>query len=347
MERQKFNPLENPKKPSTDSLPKRYAVTGAGGFIGSRLVSYLRSYGHEVLATVREQSANETLRSAGADVRVADVTDMSQLVDAFNGADGVFHLAALFNHPDKSWEDYRAVNVEGTLNVLRAAQEAGCQRVVHCSTVGVATEAHPPPYNEDTPYSPQPDDKYEVTKTEGEIAARQFAGENEISLAVIRPAQVYGPGDKSKSKFYKLVKKGVIVRPGKTKKHLIYIDDLCDAFLRAMTTEAADGEVFLIAGRQSTPLEELVTLAAFELGVPVPRIRLPAMPVVLACTVVEKICNLIGIKPFIFKRSMDFFTKSIECDTTKSQRLLGISNQMSVDDGVKNTVAWLQSQVLI
>jgi nucleoside-diphosphate-sugar epimerase len=324
-----------------------FAVTGAAGFVGGRLVSCLLANDYRVVAVTRDQISGEALKSLGADVRIADVREPEQLQQAFEGVDGVFHTAALFNHPDRTWDDYRDVNVTGTVNVLKTAQAAGVNKVVHTSTIGVATEAKPPPYDEETPYSPQPDDKYEVTKTEGEIAARAFADENGLRLTVIRPAQVYGPGDRSKAKFYKLVKKGVIVNPGDTHKHLIYIDDLCDAFLRAMHSEAADGEVFVIAGRNPTKLTRLVDLAATELGVPLPRVKLPAKPVVLACTAVEKICNSLRVKPIIFRRSMDFFTRSVTCDTSKAMQVLGFESQVPVADGVRNTVGWLRAQQLI
>jgi nucleoside-diphosphate-sugar epimerase len=324
-----------------------YAVTGAAGFVGGRLVSCLLDAGYSVVAVVRDQRSGEALKSRGADVRIADVRLPEQLEKAFKGVDGVFHVAALFNHPDHSWDDYRDVNVTGAVNVLRAAQKAGVEKVVHTSTIGVATEAKPPPYDEETPYSPQPDDKYEVSKAEGEIAVREFAEENNLRLTVIRPAQVYGPGDRSKAKFYKLVKKGVIVSPGNTQKHLVYVDDLCDAFLKAMRSVAADGEVFVIAGTQPTKLTQLVELAAAELGVPPPRVKLPAKPVVIACTVVEKICNGLRVKPIIFRRSMDFFTRTVVCDTTKAKRVLGFECQTAVPDGVRQTVSWLRLQELI
>jgi nucleoside-diphosphate-sugar epimerase len=324
-----------------------FGVTGAGGFVGGRLVSCLLARNYRVIAVTRDPDSGEVLKSLGAYVRVADVRVPEKLERAFEGVDGVFHTAALFNHPDHTWDDYRDVNVTGTLNVLRAAQTAGVKKVVHTSTIGVATEAKPPPYDEETPYSPQPDDKYEVTKTEGEIAARAYADENNLRLSVIRPAQVYGPGDRSKAKFYKLVKKGVIVSPGETQKHLIYIDDLCDAFLRAMNSEAADGEVFVIAGRNPTKLTRLVELAAAELDVPVPRLKLPAKPVVLACTLVENACNLLKVKPIIFRRSMDFFTRTVVCDTSKAAQVLGFESRVAVPDGVRNTVSWLRQQQLI
>lgn len=326
---------------------RSYAVTGAAGFVGRNLVRTLREDGCSVTAVLRTPQAAAELESMGATVRYADVTDPDALAAAFAGVDGVFHLAALFNDPDKSWDDYRAVNVAGTENVVRAAKRAGAGRVVHCSTVGVATEAHPPPYRESTPYSPQPDDKYEVTKAEGEQSAIRVAAEEGVDLAVIRPAQVYGPGDRSKAKFYKLVRKGVIVNPGRTLKHLIYIDDLCKAFLLAMERESAVGEVFLIAGREATPLTRLVAVAADAMGVPSPRWKLPAGPVVFASAAVEKLSNVVGIKPPIFKRSMDFFVRSVECDTTKARDVLRFEAETGVEEGVGATVGWLRSEGLI
>jgi len=326
---------------------RRFAVTGAGGFIGGQLTHRLLDSGCDVIAIVRNCEQAASLEAQGATVRIADVRDPSQIREAIRDVTGIFHLAALFNHPDRTWDDYRNVNVQGTLNVLKAAKEEGVKRIVHCSTVGVATEAEPPPYSEETPYSPQPDDKYEVTKCEGEKAARAYAEEHGLSLAVIRPAQVYGPGDLSKVKFYKLVKKGVIISPGKTRKHLIYIDDLCRAFELAMISPAAEGQVFLIAGEQSTALEDLVSTAARILQVPEPRFRLPAKPVTITCAAVEMICNAIGIRPIVFRRSMDFFTRTIECDTSKSRELLGFESEVSVTRGVEATVDWYRSEGLI
>jgi len=257
---------------------RRFAVTGAGGFIGGRLVRRLLDGGHEVVAIVSRPEQAGSLEARGAEVHVADVRDSLQVLKAVRGSTGVFHLAALYNHPDRSWDDYRAVNVQGTLNVLDAAKRAGVNRTVHCSTVGVATEVGPP-YSEETPYSPQPDDKYHVTKCEAEQAARAFAEEHSVSLSIIRPAQVYGPGDRSKAKFYRLVKKGIIVNPGNTRKHLIYIDDLCRAFELAMISPNADGQIFLIAGGQSIALKDLISMVARILQVQEPRLLVPAKPV--------------------------------------------------------------------
>jgi nucleoside-diphosphate-sugar epimerase len=327
--------------------PMRFAITGAAGFVGSRLSSFLLSEGHSVVAISREIGSCDDLQQEGAEFRVADVRIPEQIDQALEGVDGVYHIAALFNHPDRTWDDFRDVNVTGTVNVLRAAKRAGAKKVVHCSTVGVATEASPPPYNEIVPYSPQPNDKYEVSKAEGEIAALKFAAQNDLRLTVVRPAQIYGPGDSSKAKFYKLIKKGVIVNPGRTKKHLIYIDDLCKAFLMAMTSDQSDGEVFLIAGKRPVDLKDLIDIAARTLDVSPPKVKLPAKPVVLACAVVENLCNMLRVKPVVFRRSMDFFVKSVECDTSKSSEMLGFQSEVGVKDGIRYTVDWLRENQLI
>lgn len=336
-------------QPSQPERPEkeRFAVTGAAGFIGGRLVLKLLSSGHEVIAIVRDEDQAQALAERGAIVRVADVRDPQQLEEAMADATGVFHLAALFNHPDRTWDEYREVNVQGSLNVMAVAKKMGVRRVVYCSTVGVATEAQRPPYCEETPYSPQPDDKYEVTKCEAEQAVRAYAKDRGVSLVVIRPAQVYGPGDRSKVKFYKLVKKGVIVSPGSTRKHLIFIDDLCHAFELAMLKAEADGEVFLIAGKESTPLTRLVSIAAEALKVPYPRVSIPVMPVVMACAAVETISGILKIKPVIFVRSLDFFRRSVECQTRKATERLGFEAHTSVQQGVEATVDWYRRKQLI
>lgn len=325
----------------------RVAVTGALGFIGGWLCRHLSAAGFDVVGLVRS-AHGESTSTSGMERRIADITDPGALGAAFAGVDAVVHLAALFNNPKSSWDDYRAVNVQGTLNVLKAARAAGVRLVVHCSTVGVASGSGKLPYSVDTPYSTPDWDKYETTKREGEQAALAFHRETGYPVVVIRPAQVYGPGDRSKAKFYRMVKKGIIVNPGRTLKHLIHVDDLCRAFEAGITHPGAPGHVYIIAGADGpTPLKDLIRIAAAELGVRPPRIVIPALPVTLACTVTEAVCNLLSVKPILFRRSMDFFTKTVAFDTSKAEQDLGFTSRIDVPSGVKEVVAWYRSEGLV
>ena len=98
---------------------------------------------------------------------------------------------------------------------MEAAISNSVKKVIHCSTVGVAVGEGQMPFSEITPYSPPAWDKYETTKCDGEKLALEYNGNLGFKVTVLRPAQVYGPGDVSKAKFYRLVKKGIIINPGK------------------------------------------------------------------------------------------------------------------------------------
>ena len=326
----------------------KIAVTGASGFVGSRLSFYLHNRGHKMLTIVRSKEKSRFFEHADIATRICDVTDKQSLITAFSeDVEVVIHLAALFNNPEASWKKYRMVNEEGTRNVMEAAIASGVKRVIHCSTVGVATGYSKKPYTEQTPYSPPSWDKYEVTKCEGEKIALSYHKKGGCSVVIIRPSQVYGPGDKSKAKFYRLVKKGVLVNPGKTLKHLIFIDDLCNAFEILSSHEKAGGEIFIIGEKQAIALKDLISIVAGKLQVPSPKVFLPAFPITLLCSTTEIFCNFLRIKPPLFRRSMDFFTRSVEFDVSKAERIIGFKSQVDVTEGVARTAAWYQKNGLL
>jgi nucleoside-diphosphate-sugar epimerase len=327
-------------------ISMKIAVTGASGFIGTNLCSYLNEKGYEVIPLVFNSDKIQGTVIERLNYRLCDVTDARLLKEIFKKIDIVIHLAALFNNPEASWDDYYRVNLDGTRNVLEAAKERGVSRVIHCSTVGVAQDGKLP-YSEMTPYSPQHWDKYETTKCEGEKFALDFYRNEGLPIVVIRPAQVYGPGDYRKTKLYKMIKRGITVNPNKTLKHLIYVEDLCRALETAMFNEKAVGEVFIIAGEKATHLDKLVNLIAEELGVSPPKIKLPATPITWLFTGIENLCNLVRIKPPFFRRTMDFFTKSVEFDVSKAKEVLGFQARVDVKTGVAKTVAWYKETRLL
>jgi nucleoside-diphosphate-sugar epimerase len=328
----------------------KIAVTGATGFVGGKLIHFLADRGHAVTALARSEDKIEMAKTLAGDRKItwclSDVTDRPSLEAAFRGIETVIHLAALFNHPECSWDDYQRVNVEGTRNVFKAARDNGIKRIVHCSTIGVAS-AGQLPFSEATPYAPPIWDKYETTKCDAEKIAVDFMKDQNPEVVVIRPAQIYGPGDRNKAKFYRMVKKGVIVNPGKTMKHLIYIDDLCRAFALAAVEKKANGEIVIIGGKAPILLAELIKVVAKELNVAAPKIILPAWFMTLLCAVTESICNLIRIKPILFRRSMDFFRKTVAFDISKASRVLGFESEVSVEKGVQATADWYRQNRLI
>ena len=116
----------------------RYFVTGATGFLGGELIKQLIGRGHQVAALVRSPEKAALLSILGVDLHVGDITDRGTLRAPMEGVDGVFHTAAWYKIGARHGaERAEPVNVQGTRNVLEAARDAGVQKIVYTSTVGV------------------------------------------------------------------------------------------------------------------------------------------------------------------------------------------------------------------
>jgi nucleoside-diphosphate-sugar epimerase len=146
----------------------RVLVTGATGFTGAHLVRRLLARGHDVtMLDIQRNAAAVELEKASARLVVGSVTD-AELVDrSMAGHEMVFHLAAAFRQISAPVRVYRQVNIEGTRNVLAAAERHSVRKVIHCSTSGVHSgDERLMPWNEDSPIGPK--DLYQQTKWEGE-----------------------------------------------------------------------------------------------------------------------------------------------------------------------------------
>jgi nucleoside-diphosphate-sugar epimerase len=300
-----------------------YLVTGAAGFVGGHLVKYLRDRDIRVRAMVRRREGSEALEQAGVELVVGDLTNPKSLGPAVESVRGVYHIAALFRQqgvPDSMFTD---VNVEGTRRLLEASVAAGVQRFIHCSTVGVLGHIADPPATEETPYNPG--DIYQRTKMEGEKIALDAFRSGRIPGVVIRPAMIYGPGDTRTLKLFRMIRRRTFFYVGRGEAHVHWIDvrDLAAAFLLAMRQENRNGEVYIIAGKRSVPLRRMAEEIASQVGVREPWIRLPVRPMQWAGSLCEAFCRPLGIEPPIYRRRVDFYTKSRSFDASKANRELG------------------------
>lgn len=316
-------------------------VTGATGFIGGALARKLTDLGRPLRVLVRDRSRLPEAIGGSADIVEGDITDEDAAARATEGVATVFHIAGTFREPGLPDRRYVEVNVEGTLNLLTAATRNRVRRFVHCSTSGIHGSITGPPADEEHPLVLE--EIYERTKAEGEQAALRFGSENGIEVTVLRPAQVYGPGDTRLLKLFRMAGSRVTIwfGPGTAHYHLLYIDDLVDAFLLAAEAEGAPGEAFLIAGSELPTLNELIVAVARSMGREDPRLlRLPAEPFMLLGLVCEKVCIPLGISPPIYRRRVEFFTKNKAYDIGKARRMLGFQPRIDMEEGLRRTVEW-------
>ena len=326
-------------------------VTGATGFTGGHLAQHLAARGDAVKALVRPRSRAKfeasPLPKHGVVAVEGDLGDPVALRRATEGVDVVYHIAATYREAGQPDAAYRAINVDGTRHVLEAARAAGASRVVHCSTGGVHGHIANPPANEDAPFNPG--DVYQDTKLEAEQAATEFGKSTGFDVVVARPIGIYGPGDTRFLRMFRGLARGnfPMIGSGKPFYHLTYIDDLVEGFRLCGTVPAATGRTYILAGPRYTTLEQLVKMVAGELKVEPPTFHWPVWPFWTAGLLCEMVCVPLRIEPPIFRRRVDFYTKSRAFDTTRARTELGFAPKVDLEEGIRRTADWYRREGLL
>ena len=318
-------------------------VTGGTGCIGSHLVRSLLADGLPVRVLTRSIARSRERVPAEVELVEGDVANPETAPRIVKGCSIVYHLAGPFRESNIPDQRYRDVQVDGVRYMLEAARAEGVERYVHVSTIGVLGHIEHPPADETTAYNPG--DIYQITKTEGEKLVLEFQRKHNFPLTVARPASVYGPGDLRFLKLFKSIKKGWFVMLGKgdVLLHLVHLDDLVRGLRMLAVDPKAIGEVFIIGGPSAHSLNDLTRMIAEVLDAPAPKLHLPVWPVQMAGSLCEAICVPLGITPPIYRRRVDFFTKSRSFKLVKAARVLGYTPRVSLMDGLRNTAEWYRA----
>jgi len=248
-----------------------YLVTGGAGFIGSNIAAELVKQGEEV-RVVDNLSTGKRQNIAGIEKDIhlfeQDITDLEAIRPAFEGVDYVLHQAALPSVP-RSVEDPIATtqaNVNGTLNVLVAARDAGVERVVYASSSSVYGQNPDLPKHESM--RPQPISPYAASKLTGETYAAAFYEVYGLETVSLRYFNVFGPHQDPASQYAAVIpifvsrmldgKPPMMFGDGEQSRDFSYVANVVHANLCAAQAVRAAGHVFNIACGQRSTLNQLV-----------------------------------------------------------------------------------------
>lgn len=321
----------------------RIFVTGATGFIGAHFVESALEAGHSVVGLYRSESPKqkpilEALRARGAILHKGDVLDPASITDAIAGAECVCHFAAAFRESDANEEFFDRMNIEGTSNVLNAAKAAGVKRFVHCSTAGIHGQRVQGVIDESTPVRPW--NSYERSKVASEEQVRTLSAAAGMEYVILRPTAVYGPRDERLRKLFSSVAKGrfPLFGRGEGRRHMVFVTDLADAFLRACTVPEAANQAFIIAGPEAVPLRQMLRTLAQVCDRPRFGPQLPLKPMMWLAAIVEDACGRLKIKPPIYRRRMDFYLNDAAFSSKRAQSVMGWTPKVDLSEGLALTV---------
>lgn len=308
-------------------MVNKVLVTGATGFVGSRLCQRIIEDGGKVRQVSRYPGKRDG-------IVVSDLGPGTDWSIALENIDCVVHLAArvhvMHDMAADVLAEFRHVNVDGTLNLARQASEMGVRRFVFISSIKVNGEQTPPGEPFVASDIPSPQDPYAVSKWEAEQGLFNLANETGMEVVIVRPPLVYGPGVKANFlSMMRWLSKGLPLPLGAihNRRTLIALDNLVDLLISCMHHPAAANQVFLAGDDEDLSTTDLLRRLGLALGKPV---RLFQVPVV----VLETLAKMVG-KQSIAQR----LCGSLQIDITKTRQVLGWTPPMSVDDGLRKAAA--------
>lgn len=319
----------------------RALITGATGFTGSVLVRKLVEQGVDVVAIARPTSDLKSFQGLPIKWFQGDVFDPKLIEQAAQGVNYIFHMATPFREAKSPDVGYRNVHVVSTQWLAKAAsQQPDFRRFVHVSTIGVHGHVEDPPGDEQCPL--KPGDIYQETKLEGELWIKQFGEQTGLPVTVVRPAGIYGPGEKRLLKIYKMVMRGWVpaIGNGSNLLHFVHVDDLTNFFILAATHPQATGEVFICGSQQAICFRDMVNLIGKYYQRSPRFISLPAPPIFALGDLFEWVCRPLGIEPPIYRRRLAFYTKDRSFDTRKMQKLLNFIPSHDNKEGLLELAQW-------
>jgi nucleoside-diphosphate-sugar epimerase len=320
-------------------------VTGASGFVGPHLVRALIERGSRVRCIVRPGARVEELRLLGADVQRASLLDPEPLAALLQNANRVFHLAgggAVSAMTEHGLAALREANVDLLRAVLRAAEVSGVKKLVHFSSISAMGVQLDVRLSEDSPCLAKT--PHEIAKLESEQVALDAWKKHGVPVVVLRPAQIYGPGDVRSEipRLVRLARRGLVPLFGRGEGRVpwVYVSDVVDAAIAAAERPEAVGRTYIVSDAESYRFADVVTAIAGALGRRRGGFIVPDALASAAISGVEVVARLFGKDPPFTRHRLSSISGKRLLSIDRAQRELGYAPRVALHDGIDRTVRW-------
>jgi nucleoside-diphosphate-sugar epimerase len=328
-------------------------VTGATGFIGGRLSERLLQDGHAVRCLVRASSDTSRLPRLDVELTVGDLTDTPGLARAVQGCRYVLHCGALVSDWATRQEIMRT-NVAGTRRLLEVSAQASVQRFVHFSSTDVYS--HPGGASVDETYTTRRfGNWYAHSKRQAEVEVRRAELTGALDAVVLRPATVYGPGSVDVvGEIARAIQAGhmLLIDGGRAIAGLCYVDNLIDAALLALGSEAAPGHAFNISDGVGVTWRQFVDDLADGLGRPKTRWSLPYPLAYGLGASLEHGYRLLRattglhVAPLLSRQAVQVLGRNQDFSNRAARATLGWEPRVDYETGLAATLEWLRVEHL-
>jgi nucleoside-diphosphate-sugar epimerase/predicted dehydrogenase len=322
-----------------DGLP-RILVTGASGFLGTRLIEALAQRGYPVRALVRKLSNTKKLKACGVEVFFGDVADFESVRPSFQEMDVVVHAAADTSGKER---DGGQSTIQGTRNVLELCAQSGMRKLIYissCAVYGVSDYRKGAVVNEDAPLERFPEKRgvYSCSKQKADQIIAEAITEGSVPIISLRPGTIWGPGGEIFTPImgFSLGKKlFAVIGNGKFVLPFVYIDNLVEAIVKAIERQGTAGGVYNVVDPERITKKDYMNNLVKRVYPDAACLYIPYSLLYPMVYMQEKLFSWMGRKPFLTRYRLTSSQKSILYDSAKLQRELSWKPPVSVKEGIK------------
>lgn len=318
-------------------------ITGANGFIGSRLCREFSTRGFHIIAGVRPTANLELLNGVSIEYRYGDICDPATLIDMVKHADYIIHNAGLVKA--KKDKTFFEVNERGTFNLLEAITQHNpkVKNVIYLSSLAVAGPSiggRPSKEND----MPLPITTYGSSKLAAERVIARYT--DTLPILIIRPSGVYGPGDREILTIFQTVKCRIKPMFGDPERpiQLVHVDDLCRGVYLAAVSKAASGSVFFISENRAYTMSEMMSAIETASGKNALKLPMPGWLFEGIAAISELGFRTVRATPMLTREKANELLAPWSVSTDKARDVLGFESSIPFERGVKDTFDWYKER---